>query len=95
MSVLFYVLGPVLIASSVLETRKRLRRHHYRARRVVSAPAAVQVRLSLVVAIGGIGLLLTGVGLASATVPVLAVMAAIIAWELVVQVRCRRASRAS
>jgi hypothetical protein len=45
------------------------------------------VRLGLAVAVGGIGLVLSGAGSAAGTLAILAVEAAIIAWELLVQGR--------
>jgi hypothetical protein len=57
-----------------------IRRRRHRLSEVIWAPSAIPVRLSLVVAVGGLAML-TG------ALPVLFVQSAIIAWELAVQVK--------
>jgi hypothetical protein len=82
MEVLHYVLAAAPIVISIVVVSLLVRRRRYRLSQVITAPAAIPVRLSLVVAVGGLAML-TGAW------PLLFVQSAIIAWELAVQVTAR------
>lgn len=76
------ILGPVLTVGWLYCASILIRKRHYSARQVITAPSAVLVRLYLVVAVGSLGI-------ATSWWPILAVVFAMIAWELVVQAKAR------
>ncbi len=91
MSVFYEVFWAAFLVSSLACATVLVRRRRYRLSQVISAPAAVPVRLSLAVAVGGLE------GLTGAW-PLLLVQSAIIAWELTVQTTAlvrRRARRSA